>query len=116
MPATTLGTPSQILARTRCSSRSSSRAVFAAAARLVLVLRVLALVPRFLFLGQAFPVVLCLVGLFAPVLANDFGDVWIREAWVFVNYAGLVVLPVEDEGCWDGRSGQNRAFFVFACR
>lgn len=104
MPSTTLGTPSLVLARARCCGRSGSRAVFAAAARLVLVLRVLALMPRFLLLSQAFPVVLGLVVFFTPGLANDFRNVWIGETRIFVHHAGLVMLPIEYESCRDEQS------------
>lgn len=116
VPSTTLGTPSLVLARTRSSRRSGSRAVFAAATRLVLVLRVLALVPRFLLLGQAFPIVFGLVVCFLPLIANDFRNFWISEARILENHASLVVLTVEYESCRGERNtlGACSSFSDFA--
>lgn len=76
VPSVALGTPSRIVSRS--SSRPGRRAPFPASARLVLVLGVLALVSSLLLLREALPVVLDLLWLLAPQLADDLGDVRVR--------------------------------------
>jgi hypothetical protein len=64
-----------------------------------------------LLLGEQLPLVLALLGLLAPLLADDLGDFWVGKPWVLLHHLGLVVLAVEDEGyvsvCVSGASGKN---------
>lgn len=99
IPSTTVGAPIAAVAPSRGRSRRSSTS--AAAARLVPVVRVVALVAGLFFFREALPVVLDVGGFLAPVVADDLGDVWVREAGELRHHVGLVVLAVEDEGCWE---------------
>jgi hypothetical protein len=65
---------------------------------LVPVVGILALVVLLLLLGKLLPLVLALLGLVAPLLADNLGDLWVGEPWVCLHHLGLVVLAVEDEG------------------
>jgi hypothetical protein len=72
--------------------------VLVPAPRLVAVVGVLALVVLLLLLGKQLPLVLALLGLLTPLLADDLGDFWVSEPWVLLHHLGLVVLAVKDEG------------------
>jgi hypothetical protein len=51
-----------------------------------------------LLLGEKFPLVLAFLGLQAPLLTDDLGDLWVGEARVLLNHLRLVVLAVKNEG------------------
>jgi hypothetical protein len=51
-----------------------------------------------LFLGKQLPLVLALLGLVAPLLADDFGDLRVGEPRVLLHHLSLVVLAVKNEG------------------
>lgn len=104
-PPAALGTPSRITAFAGCRGCSRGGSGLAAATRLVFVLGKLALMSRLLLLGQALPVTLGLLVLLTPLLTDNLGDFWICKAWVSEDHACLVVLAVENKGCWDGRRG-----------
>lgn len=72
----------------------------AAPPRLVPVVGELVAVADLLLLGEPLPAGLDVVGLLAPLLADQLRDLRVREPRVLRCYLGLVVLAVEDEGCW----------------
>jgi hypothetical protein len=55
-------------------------------------------VANLLLLSEALPLLLALIRLLPPSLADDFRDLWIGEPWVLGYDLGLVMLPVQDEG------------------
>lgn len=75
------------------------RGLVAAPPRLVPVVRELVAVADLLLLGEPLPAGLDVVGLLAPALADQLGDLGVREPRVLRGHLGLVVLAVEDEGC-----------------
>lgn len=91
--------------RTSQPSSSCHSVVLVASSRLILVLWVFALMMQLLFLGQLLPLFLVLVRFSPPLLADDLGDLRVGEAGVFGHDAGLVVLAVEDECCFEQKGG-----------
>jgi hypothetical protein len=88
----------RVLAR-RGSGPSRLRASrLVSAPRLVSVVGELALVALLFLLGQQLPLVLALLGLQAPLLADDLGDLWVGEPRVLLHHLRLVVLAVKNEG------------------
>jgi len=61
---------------------------------LVSIGRILLLVAKLLLFGQCFPLVLHVERLVLPLLADDFGDLRVREPRVLGDDAGLMVLTV----------------------
>lgn len=97
--AAALGTPVRIFPRDGGWSRSrGTRAALVASPGLVSVVGVLALVALFFLFGEELPLVFALLGLVAPLLADDFGDFRVGESGVLLDYLGLVVLAVKNEG------------------
>lgn len=97
--AAALVTPTWIAALAHGCCCPRSRPALAASARLVLVLWKLTLVAGLLLVGESLPIVLGLLVLLAPVLADDLGDFRVGESWVDGDDAGLVMLTVENESC-----------------
>lgn len=71
----------------------------ASASRLVSVVGVLALVADLLLLREPLPVVLDVLGLLPPLLADELRYLRVRESGVTCRDLPLVVLSVKNEGC-----------------
>ena len=56
------------------------------------------MVTLLLLLGEQLPLVLALLRLVTPLLADDLGDLGVREPGVLLHNLGLVVLAIENEG------------------
>ena len=94
-----LGAPVRILPGDgRRSCGRGTPAALVASPGLVSVVGVLALVTLFFLFGEELPLVLALLGLVAPLLADDFGDFRVGKSGVLLDYLGLVVLAVKNEG------------------
>lgn len=97
--AAAVGTPVGILAGAD-GGTARGGAALVSSSRLVAVPGILDLVPQFFFFRELLPLVLYGFGLVAPLLADDFGDFRVGEPRVGLYHVGLVVLAVEDKGCF----------------
>jgi hypothetical protein len=52
-----------------------------------------------LLFGELLPLVLDALGLLAPLLAYEFGDLWVGEARMLGGEVALPGLSIKDESC-----------------